>query len=877
MDKIFIGNFKKGLDNYLEAFYIDNDSFPVLVNFLIFRGRAMRKRGTFLIGQLQKQVQIASSPASWEKSSFTLSAGSGNLFTQYSLSNVSLVPTSISIICSSTTQTYTDASGNGILAGDSGGTGTINYATGAITISSGASGTITGKFSYYPTLPVMGLRQYADPNSSFAYPFLIAFDTTYSYQYNTTSSTFYLTSYYVGSSNPVTWSGADYKQFWTTNYQNGLWATNNNPGMQFESIATISTSGSPTTITTSSAHGLVTGDYIWINEVTGTDKAKLNGISFSITKVDATSFTIVVSITSITNSGIFQTLTANAPGVAGDGIRFYTGDTTDGTGLPTSTSYGWVNFAPPLTSNTVAIEDLPVKTWYLVGAKAIVAFKDRLLFFRPSIQSSTTGPFELADAVIYSWNGTPYYTTPVPLNQSANVSAYYVDTTGYGGYIFEGSGQAINSVAYSEDVVLVGFSGKHSRFTYTSDIYSPFIFSTIDSDFGDSSLFSTINLGDGAISVGSDGIFLTDQRESKRIDLVIPDNIFNVDLKNNGAQRLSAVRNYEREKITICYPSEDSGCSFPLNTSYPTQTFLFNYRDNTWALFSESFTSQGRFYSRKELAWEDITINWEQWKSNWEDALEQEFLPSAIAGNAQGFVLKREEDNIAEAISGTITGLVNTDGGIQVTSPNHCLSASNPLLNNHGDYIQFGTIPGVTIANGPNCYVGEVVDANNFIVINGSKNISTILSFSGTYIGGGGFIRLSLPILKTKQFAPYWEEGRQVRLGVQKYLLQSTASSQVELQVYLSQDTTTDYNTSDNDSLVYSNVLFTSPETNNLQTPTASTQNQIWHRMSNSLQGESFQIGITLSESQMLNTTYQDEEIILHAMLFDVYRGPILA
>ena len=74
-EQIYIGNPGKGQINAREAFVIDNDAFPNLFNFYVWRGRIKKKRGTKLLGQLQIQQSISS----------TLSSGAMNLITAFSL------------------------------------------------------------------------------------------------------------------------------------------------------------------------------------------------------------------------------------------------------------------------------------------------------------------------------------------------------------------------------------------------------------------------------------------------------------------------------------------------------------------------------------------------------------------------------------------------------------------------------------------------------------------------------------------------------------------------------------------------------------------------------------------------------------------------
>lgn len=167
---------------------------------------------------------------------------------------------------------------------------------------------------------------------------------------------------------------------------------------------------------------------------------------------------------------------------------------------------------------------------------------------------------------------------------------------------------------------------------------------------------------------------------------------------------------------------------------------------------------------------------------------------------------------------------------------------------------------------------------------------------SGTYFGGGVITRYYVPLIQTKQFNPSWGLSRKTRIGPQQYLLSTTQSAQITLQIYLSQDGANPYNdppivpelNSPNDALVYSNILYTCPESTNLgltpfnvnlQMPTAINQSQIWHRMNTSLLGDTVQIGFTLSEAQMRdpNLNYQVAEIELHSMVIDVNPSQILA
>ncbi len=879
-DQIYIGA-KRGLRKDVLPFNIDNEAFATLFNAYAWRGRVKRKRGTSLLGQLQRQIEIAAVPNNWQFASFNLVAGAGNLITQYSLgSSSSIVPGSISLVVSG--QTYTDLTLNGNLAGSGGGTGTINYATGDFTITGGAGSAVTGTFSYYPGLPVMGLEDFSDPTvaSTFTtnlYPLLVAFDTVYSYQINqsTTPAFFYSTSYYKGSDNPVTWSGGDYQQFWTTNYRSALWATNNVPGFHFVNATYIS--GSPgTAITFNFKSGglnfidLVDGDQLWFNEWGGDPDGEVGEVT---NDTDAANGNYVVSFGSsqtVSGSGIAQLLTASIPGQ--DGIRWYDGDPTAGTGLPTGTGKGWVNFAPPLTASSDAIDDFPTGLYYLVGALGIIPYKDFFLFIRPYIQTSAmAAPFLLRDTILWSWNGTPYYTSPVPDNETFDISAYYVDRTGHGGYLPAGISQPITTFGNNEDALLIGFGGdgRKTRFVYTGNDIQPFLFFNINSELPSQCTFSVVNLDRGMIDIGQYGIVMTDQQSAQRIDLDIPDEVFQIKSLEHGVERVTAIRDFFREWIYFCYPFYSNRWKFN------TQTFMFNYRDNTWSILYENYTTYGRFRAQNKKTWLTLPFKtWNAWREPWNSGSESPLVPDVIAGNPQGYVLITDEGT-GEATSGTIQAIANDGfGNTLITSINHCVTT--------GDYLYISGALGTTTLNGQIGKVGLTPSADTF---------SIDLPFpAGTYLGLGKFTRLSQPLIQTKQFPFYWDDGRQTRLAVQKYLMDATEKSQVTVNIYLSQDPDDAWNSPpvnpSPNSLVYSQIMWTSPESTNigltpantnLQMPTAEGQYQIWHRFNTSLIGDSVQVGITLSDAQMRNLTYATSEIALHAMQLTFERGPHLA
>ena len=891
-DQLYIGDFTQGLTTNKLPFAIANDAFPLMEDFYTWRGRVKRKRGTTELARLRRQI-APTDPVTlrWQSVAVTLVAGAANLITVYSLgSTASIAPGTISLTIPAG-ETYTDLTLDGVLLGSSGGSGTINYATGDLTISGGAASIMVGTFSYHPGLPVMALANFQDGSNPL--PELLTFDTTYSYRIGLTSTTgpkFNNTNFFRSSSIPFEWSGQDHQLFNTTNYSGALWATNNKPGKNF--LTGTYTAGTGTqTITMNLKYSaanftsLVIGDKLWFNEWSGVG-VTLNGIVGTVSTItDAANGNYVVTFIAaqtVVGSGICQMLTNSVSGQ--DGIRWYDGDQTGGTGLPTGSNVGWVNFAPPLSAVALSIDNYPEAIYYLVGALEIIPFKDRLLFSSPWIQTSTSGtPIQLTDVMLWSWNGTPYYTPTAtqvvggttnvlssyaPTSQTADAKSYYVSPTGLGGYLAAGIPQDIKTVSSNEDVLIIGFgssgSGRKTRFVYTGDDVTPFLFFNINSELPSNGPFSAISLDKGCIDVGMYGICITDQQSCQRIDLQIPNQVFDIKQSNNGFNRINAIREFNKEWIYFSYPS----ISTTDECNFPTRTLLFNYREATWAILKENFTAHGSYVTQSGYTWATVPYpTWADWNVPWNEDTLNESYPKVIAGTPQGFVVFKGSGT-GEAPTRCINA-VSSSGNCTITSINHCLEI--------GDYIDINSCLGITLSG---IYkVLNTIDADTFVI--------DATSPVGTYLGSGTITKLSQPSLLTKEFPFYWDRGLKTTIKTQKYLLDKTDSGECTLNIYLSTDVTNAYNSGSvvptqtpaplNNALIYSQTLFTCPETNNLQMPTASSQYQIWHRFSTPMTGDTIQFGLTLSDAQMRNITTATSEIALHAMVFKLEAAADLA
>src|SRR5579872_797462 len=111
---IVVGPNNRGFRNDVPPFYIDNDSFPVLLNAYQWRARVKRKRGTDPICRLERAFNSTSSSYG-TISTFNLDgSGNGNLLTGFGLdASGNIVPGSV--MFTSGVTVFTDPTEDGFL------------------------------------------------------------------------------------------------------------------------------------------------------------------------------------------------------------------------------------------------------------------------------------------------------------------------------------------------------------------------------------------------------------------------------------------------------------------------------------------------------------------------------------------------------------------------------------------------------------------------------------------------------------------------------------------------------------------------------------------------------------------------------------------
>lgn len=508
-----------------------------------------------------------------------------------------------------------------------------------------------------------------------------------------------------------------------------------------------------------------------------------------------------------------------------NGKAFDTGtNTLDGIKFIPEGSSTWTNLRPQLNAGA---------NRFLVGAKIIFPFKDRLVVLH-TIENETGTDRTHINRCRFSQNGNP----------TVIATSWRDDVAGRGGYIDAPTAEQIISAEFIKDRLLVYFERSTWELVYTGTTALPFRWQQINNELGCESSFSVVGFDTSVLGVGNVGVHTCNGVNVNRIDEKIPDEVFKIHNGNNGPSRVYGIRDFYNEMVYWSFPDATD------DPTFSTRILAYNYRNNTWAFFNDSFTCFGYYQKDSDLTWAtvgEVFPTWAEWNEPWGSPLYQSAFPFIVAGNQEGFVFLLNNGLSSNAQSLSITDMTAATSTLVVVD--HNLKA--------GDYILAEDCQGVTDLNDIIFQVQSVIDANTIV----SDTI-----FTGSYTGGGKLSRISNLNILSKQFNPGTPIGQQFRIAYIDFLLNRTSVGEISLNYLI--------NTASGDAiqdavavttLLGSNVLYTKEEDN--QTFEIN-QTQIWHRYYIQTQAQFLQLQFFMSDTQMRDKNIAQSNIELHAMIF---------
>lgn len=446
-------------------------------------------------------------------------------------------------------------------------------------------------------------------------------------------------------------------------------------------------------------------------------------------------------------------------------------------------------------------------TNFLFQCRVMVSYYGRLLVFN-TYEGTTAGTsLNYFNRCRFSQVGNPL-----------DASAWLQNEFGRGGFIDAPTNEAIVYAKFYKNVLIVFFERSTWILNYQGEYGTPFFWERVSTDFGSESPLSTILFDEGVLTVGNRAIINATSNSVQRIDLEVPDEVFNFHNQNGGKERVAGIREFQKELVYWCY--SDGG----VGTKFPNRVLVYNYRNNTWAKFRDNVTAFGNFTSQLGESW-DEEIPWDS-NVSWDSFYQGEF-PFIVSGNQHGFIhyyqypidLETDVDSTTgmdENESLTISDITRSaTATLQITVYNHNFESNEIIYINGLNFVDTSTNTALTSSLNDKFYQVIVVDDDtldlyywNFLQQSYQNTSGDEIGFTpatgtGEYYGGGKVTLIPKLQLRTKDFNPFQDEGFQVMMNRIDFQIDATANGAVTVNVIV-----------DSDSSVTGNLLIGNKQTN---------------------------------------------------------------
>ena len=634
-----ISNFRVGFDEALEPWLLPRDAFPVLQNAHLYRGVVEKILGYTFFAQMSYRRSEAMTG---------LINGANKVYT-ITLANPPTTNNTIiqaSVNAGMTVKEVFTDNGDGTMTSSAGGTGTINYTTGAISVTFNTApvdktiggiqyNTVFVSYDYAPSMarPIMGIKPYYHLNGD---QDILIFDTKR------------VGRIIVVADDLSTLLDTDYG---ITELPHETQTLSVAPTPAFDGVATQFTgtvtapivpgefklelfNGSTATATllstiTDNGVGLLSGSLLngaqpnYINYMTGkwvltftaapaaTDQLQFSGCIYG-------------DVFSGTFSNFFDVENYRGYAFCTNGVdppRYY-----DGSCLM------YLNTNLSSKPHTVAPYDISI-------ALHLVVNRERLILF--NVTNTTASPSLQPNYAWWSSAGNPLDFTndenlPAPTSQS--IVAFSVINTD----------------------VIVRFKNSERIFRYTGDAFSPFRWDGTNLLWRCDAPYSAINYDSWFSSVGEPAIVGSDGVNVKRADEIIPDFTLNqrveeqqpvLSIDQGSIQQCYGERFDDFKEGWLCYKSYDPDNNPP----QPSDSVLaFNYLDATYAVYTFPFSCLGFGRIIAQDVWGNNYDFWGEADYAWESYTDTQGALIDLGGDQNGTVYELGDGNSITDMDGNV-------------------------------------------------------------------------------------------------------------------------------------------------------------------------------------------------------------------------------
>lgn len=458
----------------------------------------------------------------------------------------------------------------------------------------------------------------------------------------------------------------------------------------------------------------------------------------------------------------------NFSGPSGDPIRYTNG-------------VAWADFAPQIND----AGDL------LTQCLAMLPFRGRMVVFNTLEGQNLSTSRAFTNRIRWAAIGNPFTTVNAPTSiLVVNANAWRDDIVGQGGFLDIPTSEDIISVGFVRDNLVIYCERSTWQLRYTGRSIAPFQIEKVNSELGAESTFSSVQFDTSLVGIGNRGVVQCDSFKSSLIDVKIPDLVFSFNNNNDAVKRVHGVRDFVQRLTYWTYPFVP--VEAPYEVKFPNRRLVYNYENDSWAIFTDSFTTFGTFQPQESLKWEDLGVPHSWRTQNYPWSSKPAKIPLIVAGNQQGYILELDFQTTNDP-----SLMINNITGSAAVPP---VPAIFQVIDHNlvtSQIVRIFSIPSGSYASSFNGRIGyvNVIDKDTFTLTGYDADTlqyddtSLFTIGPGTYIGAGQIqIRDNFSVV-SKKFN-YANEGQNIQLGFIDILVNNTSDGQFSLNVYL------DYNDS---------------------------------------------------------------------------------
>lgn len=310
---------------------------------------------------------------------------------------------------------------------------------------------------------------------------------------------------------------------------------------------------------------------------------------------------------------------------------------------------------------------------------------------------------------------------------------------------------------------------------FTGNDVEPFVLQRIDASRGSGAAFSAITYLNQSIAVSPNGLIGVDGYQVDRIDNNIPDYTFeNIDNEQtNFLECFSSFIDQDRD-VYLLHPSKGTVRPNHVPTGSSDRILVINFEEDNFAIYRLPLSCMGNFQVAQGILWSDLTAanGFSDWAAlqakyeSWADFPWTKGSPIPIGGGHKGEIFELNA-NGSQDNSLHIRNITGTGKTITVTTD----------WNNYniGDYISFSGIQGMT---GVNNAQGEILSQADYYTFTIRLDESAA---AGTYTANTGMASRVIPFeCVSKKLNPYINMDKKLKCGWMYFYVEVTETSLID-------------------------------------------------------------------------------------------------